>query len=140
LEPKIAGQQINLSIAIDVKRCHAFGISELSFARSPGFPRKDFSQRPCISLAWLRWHLGEKNFLRTLIPKCQLRLAGAQKIAEHLVMMLGCPTFLNYVALPGGLWTEIWVRVFPPPDLITLPVTPEDNVKVPIAIDIVNRS
>src|SRR5215471_4266876 len=55
-------------------------------------------------------------------------------------MMLGCPTFFNDVALPGSLWTEIWVRVFPPPDLITLPVTPEDNVKVPITIDIVHRS
>src|ERR1700685_3482912 len=85
-------------------------------------------------------NFGKKYFLCALVPECQLRFARAKKIAEHLVMVLRCAAFFDDVPLPWNFWIELWIRIFPPPDLAALPVAAEHKVWIAVAIHVKNRA
>src|SRR5579883_2721193 len=82
----------------------------------------------------------QKNLLCALVPKSQLRPACAEKIAKNLVVMLRCAAFLDDVPFPGNFRVEMRIWIFPPPNLVALPIAPKHQVRVTVAIHVEYRA
>src|SRR5579859_2830429 len=54
--------------------------------------------------------------------------------------MLRGPAFFDYVAFPGNIRIKMGVGIFPPPDFVALPIATEYNVRVTVAIDVIDRA
>jgi len=46
----------------------------------------------------------------------------------------------NFIARPWCCRIIVWIRVFPPIYLVTLPVTSKDNIQITVIIDVIERS
>jgi hypothetical protein len=139
-EPNISCEQIEFSIAVDINCRHAFGIFEGGFAGCTSAARENLDQRPVGGIARVGRNFGEENLLSALVPKCELRFASSEKIAEDLIVVLGSTTFFYCVAFLGNCGIEFWIRTFPPPDFIALPITAEGEVEIAVAINVKNGS
>jgi hypothetical protein len=63
-----------------------------------------------------------------LVPKRNLRFAGTEEITHSLIMMLSRASLFNQPSFPRLIGPKIRVWIFPPPDLVALPISTENEV------------
>ncbi len=98
LKPIVPGNQVNLSVAIDIERIDAFSV--LQCGAFTGGPGKYFGRWPRIRVVRVGRNVRQEQFFRALVPKRQLWPAGPLEITEDLVVMLGGAAALDHAALP----------------------------------------
>src|SRR6266496_1091584 len=142
LEPVIAREQIDRAVAIDVCRRRAFSVFEAAalvaaLARLSGIHRL---KRPWPGVARVNGNVRDEKGFGALIPEDKLRLAGLLEIAEDLVVVLRLAGVFDHVPFPRDAWIKLWRRIFPPPNLVALPVSAKHDVEVSVAINIIGRT
>src|SRR5207249_423318 len=136
--PVIACQEIHHAVAVNIRRRGALRILEFSaliaaLAGSAGVNRREW---PRLSGARIGGNVGDKKRLCALVPEDELRFAGVLEVAEDLVVMLRFAALFYQVPFPGYFRIKTRIRILPPPDLVALPITPENNVEVTVTVDV----
>ncbi len=137
LEHAIARQQLGPAVAVDVEGRHAFGVRAGTLAGDAG---EHPLGGPLLDLPRIGRDVGDEERSGILVPVGQLRFARAFEVGHALVVVLGGAALLDGVALPGHVGLPILPRIPPPPDLVALPVAAEDEVRISVAVDVVDRS
>ena len=132
-EPPPTADNVEFAVAIDI------GFSE-SFMFDAALPTVNFGGRPGLGLPRISGDFRKKEATGALVPVNKLSAPVAIKIAEHYIMMFGRAAVLDQTACPTLIGAEIRVRIFPPPDLVTLGVAPHRNIKIAIAINVVKSA
>ncbi len=92
---------------------------------------------PRFSVAWISGNIRYEKGFRTLIPEDELGLTGVLEVGDDLVVLLRFSASFDDVTLPRNIGIEVRSGIFPPPDLVALPVASPNQIQVTIAVDVI---